>query len=164
MTLILGTTILSIPAWVFWLIVLIVAGIIEVVTVNMVSIWFAVGALVSLLLDIHNLSLVLQIVAFFLVSILCFLIFILLVRPRFSASTEGIVPTNADRIIGQKGVVVKEIKPLENTGQILVMGQLWSAGSQEDKVIAIGTIVEVVEISGVRAIVKLFTENSEHVL
>jgi len=163
-TLILGTTILSIPAWVFWLIVLIVAGIIEVVTVNMVSIWFAVGALVSLLLDIHNLSLVLQIVAFFLVSILCFLIFILLVRPRFSASTEGIVPTNADRIIGQKGVVVKEIKPLENTGQILVMGQLWSAGSQEDKVIAIGTIVEVVEISGVRAIVKLFTENSEHVL
>lgn len=164
MTLILGTTILSIPAWVFWLIVLIVAGIIEVVTVNMVSIWFAVGALVSLLLDIHNLSLVLQIVAFFLVSTLCFLIFILLVRPRFSASTEGIVPTNADRIIGQKGVVVKEIKPLENTGQILVMGQLWSAGSQEDKVIAIGTIVEVVEISGVRAIVKLFTENSEHVL
>ncbi|HHU08256.1 MAG TPA: NfeD family protein [Clostridiaceae bacterium] len=149
-----GSTIASIPAWAFWLIILIVAGIIEINTINMVSIWFALGALVALLLDLIGINLTTQVVVFFIVSLLGFIAFILLVKPRFTSEGTGIIPTNADRILGQKAIVIYRISPMENVGQIHVLGQIWSARSHDGSMIETDTLVEVVDISGVHAIVK----------
>jgi membrane protein implicated in regulation of membrane protease activity len=151
----------SIPAWIFWLIIIILAGVIEVSTINMVSIWFAFGALAALLLDLLGISPTIQIIAFIIVSILGFVIFILLVKPRFSSDGKEKTPTNADRILGQKAVVIYKIIPLENVGQIHVLGQVWSARSEDGSEIETDTLVEVVDISGVHAIVKPLTESEE---
>ena len=149
-----SSTIASIPVWIFWLIILVAAVVIEISTINMVTVWFALGALTALLLDLLSVSLTIQIIVFFIVSILCFIVFISLVKPRFSSEVTGKIPTNADRILGQKAIVLYRINPLENIGQIQVLSQICSARSLDGNEIETDTLVEVVDISGVHAIVK----------
>ena len=64
---------LGIPAWVLWLIVLVVAMASELLTVNMTTIWFALGALAALIMSMFNVDTTLQIIAFIAVSLLCLL-------------------------------------------------------------------------------------------
>ena len=66
----------------------------------------------------------------------------------------GRVKTNADRIIGQQAVVIQTIDNQAAKGQVRVGGQVWTARSVEDEPILAGTQVEVVQITGVKVIVK----------
>jgi membrane protein implicated in regulation of membrane protease activity len=66
----------------------------------------------------------------------------------------GKVKTNADRIVGQQGVVILEIDNQAAQGQVRINGQVWTARSQDPAPIPAGAQVEVVQISGVKAIVK----------
>ncbi len=144
----------GLPAWAFWLIILIAATIIELTTINLVSIWFAAAALISLALDLLQLNLTVQIIVFILVSAIGFAIFIFLVRPHFSGAGKSIIATNADRILGQEGIVTERIAPLEGKGQVQVLGQIWSARSKDSSIIASGSLVIVRDIAGVHAIVE----------
>ena len=63
-------------------------------------------------------------------------------------------PTNADRIIGGEGMVTETINNLENRGQIRTNGQIWSAKSSSNDIIAEGEKVKIISISGVKAIVE----------
>ena len=63
------------------------------------------------------------------------------------------VSTNADRLIGQQGIVTKEIKDPFSVGQVKVLGETWSAQSEITPV-KVGAKVEVLEIVGVRLIVE----------
>ena len=62
-------------------------------------------------------------------------------------------PTNADRVIGQTGIVTEEINPIDGLGEVKVDGKRWSAKSSDGKIIPEGTIVKIEEISGVKLIV-----------
>ena len=66
--------------------------------------------------------------------------------------------TNSDRIIGKEAVVTEEIDNIKGKGQIKVLGSIWSAISEDQSVIPEGSMVEVCEIRGVRAVVKLIKE------
>ena len=80
---------------------------------------------------------------------------LILVRPlcrRFLGSRQQ--ATNADRIIGQTAVVTEPIDNVLETGAVKINGKIWTARSTTDAQIAIGTRVTVVEIRGVKAIVK----------
>ena len=70
------------------------------------------------------------------------------------AALLGKVKTNADRIVGQQGVVILEIDNQAAQGQVRINGQVWTARSQDPAPIPAGAQVEVVQISGVKAIVK----------
>ena len=63
------------------------------------------------------------------------------------------VKTNAFSIIGQNGVVTKEIDSINAKGQVKVDGETWSAVGKNDIDIPKGTEVEVLEIKGVKAVV-----------
>ena len=67
--------------------------------------------------------------------------------------------TNADRILGQKAVVIQAIDNRNGTGQIRLMGQVWTARSIQNEEIAEGETVVVREISGVKAMVERCDEN-----
>ncbi|HHU53788.1 MAG TPA: NfeD family protein [Clostridiaceae bacterium] len=144
---------LNFVGWQFWLAALIFFIIIEVVTVSLVSTWFMIGALAALILDLAGASIAVQIIVFFIVSTVSLLVFLFVIKPKFNKKTEQIEKTNADRIVGQEGIVLLEINPLANTGQIRVKGQVWSAGSYDDLIITEDTLVIVQEIKGVKAIV-----------
>lgn len=141
--------------WTFWLALMLLALLFEVVTVNLVSIWFAVGAIVSLFASLAGLSLLLQIILFFGVSGLGLLIFILVFKPQMRDAQARSIPTNADRVIGQEGQVLQAIVPYEKPGLIQVCGQTWSATSEDPAAsIVAGTKVIVVRLSGVKAVVR----------
>lgn len=143
--------ILGLSAIVFWVLIFAMAVIVELVTYNLVSIWFAVAALAAMIASIFEASLVLQFVLFGLLSIAGFLLFTMVIRPRLGQRV--ITPTNADRILDKEGVVTEEIHSVLGTGLVKVEGQVWSARIEGDGLVKVGTLVRVVAIRGVRAIV-----------
>jgi len=63
------------------------------------------------------------------------------------------VVTNANKVIGKIGTVIKEVNSLEGTGQIKVGNEIWSAITTDTENISKGTKVKVLEIDGVKAVV-----------
>lgn len=63
------------------------------------------------------------------------------------------VVTNAHKVIGKIGTVIKEVNSLEGTGQIKVGSEIWSAITNESENIPKGTKVKILEIDGVKAVV-----------
>lgn len=136
-----------------WILVFLFALFIESCTVQLVSIWFCVGAVFAEIALICNLSITTQVVIFIITSVLCLLIFYPLVLKNLKKKKTNL---NADSIIKKDGVVVEEINNLKSTGQIKVGGVVWTARSSDDSiVIPTDTIVTVVKIDGVKAIVNL---------
>lgn len=136
---------------ILWVIVLIATIIFEVATASaLVSIWFAVGSLVSLLLAFFNVAFVWQVVVFFIVSILS----LLLIRPMVSKYTYGnTVNTNANRAIGQRVKLLKTIS-FDSFGEVKVHGVIWNCRSFNQQEINQGEIVEVLAIEGSKLIVR----------
>jgi len=131
-----------------WMIIFIVLILIELCTVNLVSIWFAVGALASFVLSFWISDVTWQIAMFVGVSFVS-----LLLTKKIVKKVRGseVVRTNLDRVIGQIGVVTEEITKLE-PGEVKVDGKKWSAISS--KKIKVGSKVEILSIDGVKLNVK----------
>lgn len=135
--------------WV-WIAVIAAAVIIEAATVQLISIWFALGALVALILNLLNVSQNVQIIVFVAVSLVSLAAFMPLARKM---NKKGFVKTNADRCVGIEAVVVEDISNLNATGQVKADGKIWSAKSADGADIASGEIVFVERIEGVKLIV-----------
>ena len=131
-----------------WLSLFIVLLIIEFMTINLVTVWFAIGALFACVASFITNNMVIQTCVFFTVSIASLII----TRPiaKKYLSTKK-VKMNYDKAIGMIGIVTKEIKPLEN-GEVKVDGKYWTAKS--DEIIEVGSKVEILSIEGVKLIVK----------
>lgn len=136
---------------VFWLIAFFAFAVGEAVTVGLVSVWFAVGALAALFAAALGAVLWLQIAIFLGVSALALALFKPLsakyLKPKQS-------PTNADRVIGAAARVTETIDNTQATGQVKACGQIWTARSAQDVVIPAGTDVKVLRIEGVKVIVE----------
>ena len=134
--------------WLMWLLVIILLTALEVVTINLVSIWFIISAIVSLFLSFAVDSFYIQFGVFVGLGI----ILLLLTRPYLVKKlSKGKVRTNFDRIIGKKGLVTEKITKLK-VGEVKVDGKRWSAISKD--VIDVGTIVIIEDIDGVKLIVR----------
>lgn len=137
---------------IFWLIMLILFIIIEVPTLGLTTIWFAGGALVAVFASILGAPVWLQVILFFVVSLLL-LFFTRPMAVRYFNRNR--VKTNVESMVGSQAIVTSEIDNIHGIGQVTVRGQEWSARSSDDKMrIAVGTVVDVVAISGVKLIVK----------
>ena len=145
-----------------WLAVLVVCVGIEIATMGLTTIWFAGGALVSAILAALNAPLWLQIVAFFVVS----LILLYLTRPvAVKYFNKDRVKTNVESLIGRQAIVISEIDNLQGIGQVTVGGQEWSARSVKDDVqLPVGSVVVGRSVSGGKLIVEetdLSAENEQ---
>ena len=141
---------LHISMTIFWLIVMIGFLIAEALTVGLVGIWFAGGALVAVILSLFEVSPLMQVIVFFAVSI-CLLVF---TRKIFVEKLNtGKENTNVDALIGETGQVTITINPME-VGQVKLKGQVWSALA-DDSLLTIeeGTYVTIKAIEGVKLIV-----------
>lgn len=133
-----------------WIGITILLVIIEAASVNLVTIWFAVGSLASLLMALIGLSIPVQVIVGLIVSTLL----LIYSRPiAIKYLKVGRVKTNVNSVIGQRGVVTKTI--LQNhVGEIKVGGQYWTAKSSTNEVIELHSEVEILAVEGVKAIVK----------
>ena len=136
----------------FWLVVLIIMAVFEGVTTQLVSIWFVAGAAAALITCSFTSNILIQTAVFVGVS------FVLLIatRPFVHKLGKGtkLVPTNADRCIGQSAVVIEDIDDVTGKGQVKVAGSVWSAVSSDGSSIKQGRDVTVLEIKGVKLVVK----------
>ncbi|MDR0948261.1 MAG: NfeD family protein [Lachnospiraceae bacterium] len=137
---------------VFWLVVMVILLAIEAATLGLTTVWFAGGALVALIAAILSIPLPIQVVLFFVTS----LVLVFFTRPialkYFNRNRER---TNVDGLIGKQAVVTAEINNLLGNGQVSVNGQEWSARSfEENGKYPIGSVLRIVAIKGVKLIVK----------
>lgn len=135
----------------FWIAIAIVAAVLEGCTVQLVSIWFAVGAIASAITAVFTDNLLIQLAVFVIVAIIC----IAVTRPlakRFK-NRHGEVATNCDRYIGKVAEVIVDVNNTESIGQIKVEGSVWSAKSTTDDILPVGTKVKVNAIEGVKMVV-----------
>ena len=142
---------------IFWIAVMIICVVIEACSLDLTSIWFAVGALAALVVLLCGGGLLPQLIAFTIAAAAL----LILVRPitRRLLRPKG-ARTNADRIVGETALVTEEIDNIHATGAIHILGQTWSARSIDNTVIAAGEIVRICSISGVKAMVER-TQNPE---
>lgn len=127
----------------------------EALTVQLITTWFAVGALGGLIAYICGAPDWAQWVVFLAVSIVT-----LIVSRPFTKKflNSRVQPTNADRCIGKTAVVTKDINNTENKGEARIDGAVWTARSEDGSVIEEGEKVSICAIEGVKLIVKIISE------
>lgn len=134
-----------------WVGIMIAAIVIEMATPTaLITIWFAIGAAVSAVLAYLGVGTIFQMIAFAIISVLSLLI----IRPIATKYLRGnVVATNADRFIGETGVVTKDICA-DKWGEVYIKSTYWSAVEVNGNGISKDKKVKVIAIEGAKLIVK----------
>lgn len=130
-----------------WLTISITLAIIEMSTVNLVSIWYVISGLITMIVSIFIDSIVIQVAIF----VLGGTILLLLTKDALKKILPATTKTNIDRIIGMEGIVTQKITK-KLPGEVKVDGKYWTAISEEN--IPIDSIVEILEINSTKLKVK----------
>ena len=131
-----------------WLGIIIVAIIVEIITIDLVSIWFAAGGVVALIADLLGASQAIQIALFVIVTTIA----IFVTRPIAKKYLRtNIEKTNYDRVIGKHGLV-------DTKGEVKVMSTSWLAASVDNNTINEGEYCEIMAIEGAHLVVKKIEE------
>lgn len=138
--------------WQFWVVMAGIFFVIEMATVGFLTFWFGIGSLITMIVSLFTSNIAIQTTVFIFSSTLL----LFFTRPFVNKFTknDNEIQTNAFSIIGKKGIVIKEIDPIRGKGQIQIGTEVWSAKSSDDRKIEKGLEVEVLEIDGVKAVVK----------
>lgn len=107
---------------IFWLAVRIVMLAVEAATANLVSIWFAGGALAAFIAAMCDGSIPLQIILFIALSGL--LLLCLWPLRKKLLRREKPLRANADRVIGMTAVVTEAVDNIKETGAVKVDGKV----------------------------------------
>ncbi len=141
--------------WIIWLVLFVAFVAVELNTVQMVSIWFALGCIgagvVSVLTESQNFTY--ELIAFAITTAIALIV----TRPFVKKVTHtDSIPTNADALPGQTAIVTEEINNIKATGAVTVKGAIWTARTESDitDVIPVDTLVEIIRIDGVKLIVR----------
>ena len=135
-----------------WLISFLLLLFIEVITINLVTIWFALGSLAALITTILTDNVNIQVIVFIVVSAVSLII----TKPLVAKLRKRkITPTNLDRVIGKEGVVIKDISK-NSYGEVKVGGSIWTATSANN--IKKDSQVKVLKIDGVKLVVEKIEE------
>ena len=133
-----------------WVVIMVVFLVVEAATAGLTCIWFAIGALAALIAALFGAPIWLQLVWFFVVSVVT-LYFTRPLVPKYVNSRSQ--PTNADMVIGKEALVTEAIDNVESAGAVAVGGKVWTARSENGEPIEVGSIVTVLRIEGVKLIV-----------
>ena len=133
----------------FWIAAVVIFAIVEAATVNLVSVWFIAGSIGALCCAALGAAVWVQTLVFLLLS----LVLLLLLRP-LSKKLLNVTKTNADRLIGREALVMEEIDNLRETGAIKIGGVEWTAKTETQQVIPVGTKIRILRIEGAKLIVE----------
>jgi len=128
-----------------WLGAAVIFLIIEITTPGLVFACFAAGALAGAITANITDSYLAQLGVFAAVSLLLIPLTRPLARKITKPSPQAV---NVDALLGRSGIVLKDIDPDADSGQVRVDSQVWQATAKEK--IATGAKVKVEKISGVR--------------
>lgn len=134
-----------------WIGVAVVMVLIEAATVQLVSVWFVIGAVCAAVSAIFTDNFVVQVIVFTAVS----LVALVITRPLVKKlkKTNKTIVTNADRVIGETGIMLSDVSSFEDVGQAKVLGGVWSAKT-DNPPLEKGDRIRVLAIEGVKIIVE----------
>ena len=135
---------------ILWFVLMCVFLAMEASTVSLVSVWFAAGSLSALVVSLLSGPEWLQILVFFVVSIVTLASLRPILRKYF---TPKLHKTNVDAVVGASGKVVEAIDNIQSAGRVKIGGMEWAARSSDGEAIPVGTIVAVDRIEGVKVFV-----------
>lgn len=127
-----------------WLIIILFLGFVEAITVNLVTIWFVISGIVSLILSFFINDFIIQFSVFVILGILLLITTRSWLNKVFKINKYK---TNLDRVIGMRGIVTEKITK-NSPGEVKVDGKRWMAIS--DKTINVDNDVKILEIDGVK--------------
>lgn len=133
-----------------WLILAIVLSLIEAATVQLVSIWFACGAVCAMLTAFITDSLLIQATVFVISSAL----FLVVSRKYVERTLKNKLATNSDSLIGRSAILKESVDNDRCTGAIRINDVVWTARSENGEHIGEGERVKIVKIEGVKLIVR----------
>ena len=142
-------------AAIVWLALMIVFVILEASTVQLICIWFAAGSLAAMVVSLLGAAVWLQVLVFFVVSIVLFASLWPVARKKFNPER---IATNADALVGKVCRVTEAIDPLEG-GRIKVGDVTWSAQCENE--VKAGTRVKILKVQGAKVIVEEVTKEVE---
>jgi membrane protein implicated in regulation of membrane protease activity len=117
---------------------------------HLISVWFAAGALVATVVSLLGGPVWLQTVVFLVVSGTLLIALWPFVKKFLNPK---LTKTNVDALVGSRGYVTAAIDNLAATGQVKLGAMEWTARSTSGDPIAVGTLVTVDRIEGVKAFV-----------
>ena len=138
--------------WIIWLGIFVLAIIIEALTADLVTIWFAFGGVIALVISfIPGVNWWIELIVFMVISMAT----LLCLRPIATKLLKrNIVSSNVDEMIHKKGKMIKGCDEL-NHGEVKINGVIWTAiSSDEHQDIKEGTLVEVLAVDGNKLVVK----------
>lgn len=143
--------------FIFWVALVIIFLIVEIITVGLTSIWFAGGALVSAITAGVGGPIWLQVLLFFVIS------FVLLyfTRPwamKFIKPKN--IKTNYEEIEGKIVRVTERVDNVAGTGTVIYNGMDWSARAKDDKdIFEPDELATVISVQGVKLILSKSKES-----
>ena len=138
-------------SWVLWIAAILIFGIAEAATVNMISIWFVGGALAALIADLLGAGGWLQVTVFLAVSVVLLVTMWPYVRRHVSSKK---VATNADMAIGRKAYLTETVDNIRGTGSLKLDGKEWTVRSATGEILEKDTLVKIVKMEGVKLYVE----------
>ena len=138
--------------WIIWLGIFVLAIVIEALTADLVTIWFAFGGVIALVISfIPGVNWWIELIVFMVISVAT----LLCLRPIATKLLKrNIVSSNVDEMIHKKGKMIKGCDEL-NHGEVKINGVIWTAiSSDEHQDIKEGTLVEVLAVDGNKLVVK----------
>ena len=134
-----------------WLAIAVGLAILEMATVNLVSIWYVASSIVAMIISLFIDNIVIQMAVF----VLGGTILLILTKDAIKKILPEKTKTNIDRIIGMDGIVTEKITK-KNPGEVKVDGKHWTATA--DETIQVDETVKILEINSTKLKVKRMEE------
>jgi membrane protein implicated in regulation of membrane protease activity len=137
--------------WAAWLVLAVALGVAEMVSLDLILVMVAVGAIVGALAALASFPIILQV----LLAAGASTAMLALVRPELVKKLHSgpDLVTGMNKLVGQQGVVTEELTA-HHPGRVKLAGEIWSACPYDDSLtIAPGEKVEVFAIRGATAYV-----------
>ncbi|MFI3238427.1 MAG: NfeD family protein [Lachnospiraceae bacterium] len=140
------------PVIYIWFIILVLCLAAEIATLGLVTIWFALGALVALIVSALNGPMWLQIVLFVVVSVVALLGARKMALEKFNTK---VTQTNVHSVIGKKVIVLQKVSNIQAMGKVSLEGMEWTARTLTDGIeLEEGSVAVIREVRGVKLIVE----------
>ncbi len=137
--------------WAAWLVLAVGLGVAELVSLDLVLLMMAAGALVAAVVALAGAPIILQV----LLAAGASTAMLMLVRPSLIARLHDgpTLVSGHNKLVGQQGLVTEELSAM-NPGRVKIAGEIWSACPYDEGLtIPSGARVEVFAIRGATAYV-----------
>lgn len=140
-----------------WIVALVMFVIAEAVTYQLITIWFAIGALGALLASIAGAEVSTQITVFLALSIAT----LLLLRPISKQYLKNkFEKTNVESLVGMDVLITEDVNNVVGAGKGKIRGMEWTVRSADNSTICAGETAVVKKIEGVKLIASKKVNNS----